>query len=64
MGVAGHSTPHLQFNGKIRIERVRKIRYIHKIMAHTNFSHDSLINSEMKHGNWRSLVNDDDTSFF
>ena len=31
-------------------------------MAHTHFSDDALINSKMKNGNWRTLIDDDNIS--
>ena len=39
-------------------ERVSKRNFVTKCTAHTNFSDDAIINSEIKNGEWRDAVSD------
>ena len=58
MGVVGRPVPHRQFDGKIFMERVSETKFITKCTAHTNFSDDALINSEIKNGKWKEMIGD------
>ena len=58
MGVVGRPMKHRGFDGKILLERVSKTKYITKCTAHTNFSDDALVNTEIKNGEWKKLIPD------
>ena len=58
MGVIGRPQPHHNFDGKILMKRVSKVKYISTRTTHNNFSHDAIVNSHIKMGEWRKLVDD------
>ena len=56
LGVVCRPIPHRNFNGKIHLEHVAKNKFVTTRTAHTYFSFDAVINSEIKSGAWRDLV--------
>ena len=50
MAVVGRPQPHHKFNGNIFIRRVSKERYIGTSSSHTNFTHDAIMNDQIKKG--------------
>ena len=56
MGIVGRPCRHNNFNGKILMKRVSTKRYVRSLTSHTNFSDDGIINTQIKEGEWRDLV--------
>ena len=54
MAVAGRPVHHLDFNGKIFMERVSSTCFITSTIAHSNFRDDTLANNAIKHEMKRS----------
>ena len=69
MDIIGRPQRHHDFNGKILMRRLSKRRYISSITAHANFTDDAVLNTQIKEGEWRHLIDvtiktGDDLMFF
>ena len=61
MGVVTRPIPHRNFNVRVHMERVLKTVFLQKRTTHQDYSHDALINSEIKEGRWLELVSCEET---
>jgi hypothetical protein len=61
IGVVTEPNEEHEFNGKIFLERVAEKKELQRVTYRKTFSHNHLINDEIKAGEWRALFLDDPT---
>ena len=60
MGVVANPVPERDFDGKIFLRRISKEEKYKKKSHHQNFTDDASLNGQLKDGEWKQLVVDDD----
>ena len=64
MAVVGRPLSYYKLDGNIFMERVSKYKCIQTCTAHTNFSDEAMINTEIKSGNWQKLFNNNELTTY